>query len=194
MLDRPPFSGGHSCRSYRRGPAPPSSVSRDARHSCSARSRAVDFGGVLGSRGPDGVLEAVHPLLRYGRARCGWDRAGIMEQPRTPLRTPPKRQTSVHRLGEERLLPESKRFYLRAARHSTNTEMRQLPGDLAAEERRHVRRAGNPTRLDTPSRCEDSASGRADRSADVPRENLRSSSGTTLAQPEEDDDATACGG
>ena len=37
---------------------------------------------------------------------------------------------------------ESKRFYLRAARHSNDAAIRQLLGDLAAEERRHEARAG----------------------------------------------------
>jgi len=36
---------------------------------------------------------------------------------------------------------ESKRFYLAAARHSTDAAIRQLLGDLAAEERRHEARA-----------------------------------------------------
>jgi erythrin-vacuolar iron transport family protein len=36
---------------------------------------------------------------------------------------------------------ESKRFYLAAARHSTDAAIRQLLGDLAAEERRHETRA-----------------------------------------------------
>jgi rubrerythrin len=36
---------------------------------------------------------------------------------------------------------ESKRFYLRAARHSNDAAIRQLLGDLAAEERRHEARA-----------------------------------------------------
>jgi erythrin-vacuolar iron transport family protein len=36
---------------------------------------------------------------------------------------------------------ESKRFYQRAARHSTDAAIRQLLGDLAAEERRHEARA-----------------------------------------------------
>ena len=36
---------------------------------------------------------------------------------------------------------ESKRFYQTAARHSTDTSIRQLLGDLAAEERRHEARA-----------------------------------------------------
>src|SRR5215510_13457391 len=36
---------------------------------------------------------------------------------------------------------ESKRFYQTAARHSTDTAIRQLLGDLAAEERRHEARA-----------------------------------------------------
>ena len=36
---------------------------------------------------------------------------------------------------------ESKRFYLRAARHSDDAAIRQLLGDLAAEERRHEARA-----------------------------------------------------
>jgi erythrin-vacuolar iron transport family protein len=36
---------------------------------------------------------------------------------------------------------ESKRFYLRAARHSNDAASRQLLGDLAAEERRHEARA-----------------------------------------------------
>jgi erythrin-vacuolar iron transport family protein len=36
---------------------------------------------------------------------------------------------------------ESKRFYQTAARHSTDAAIRQLLGDLAAEERRHEARA-----------------------------------------------------
>jgi rubrerythrin len=36
---------------------------------------------------------------------------------------------------------ESKRFYLTAARHSTDAAIRQLLGDLASEERRHEQRA-----------------------------------------------------
>jgi rubrerythrin len=36
---------------------------------------------------------------------------------------------------------ESKRFYTRAARHATDASIRQLLGDLAAEERRHERNA-----------------------------------------------------
>lgn len=36
---------------------------------------------------------------------------------------------------------ESKRFYQTAARRSTDAEIRQLLGDLAAEERRHEARA-----------------------------------------------------
>lgn len=45
------------------------------------------------------------------------------------------------RAQAELMEAESKRFYQRAARHSTDTEMRQLLGDLAAEERRHEARA-----------------------------------------------------
>ena len=37
---------------------------------------------------------------------------------------------------------ESKRFYLRAARHSNDAAIRQLLGDLAAEARRHEAHAG----------------------------------------------------
>ena len=45
------------------------------------------------------------------------------------------------RAQAELMEAESKRFYQRAARHSTDAAMRQLLGDLAAEERRHEARA-----------------------------------------------------
>jgi len=45
------------------------------------------------------------------------------------------------RAQAELMEAESKRFYQRAARHSTDTNIRQLLGDLAAEERRHEARA-----------------------------------------------------
>src|SRR5262252_3249130 len=45
------------------------------------------------------------------------------------------------RAQAELMEAESKRFYLTAARHSTDAASRQLLGDLAAEERRHEQRA-----------------------------------------------------
>jgi erythrin-vacuolar iron transport family protein len=45
------------------------------------------------------------------------------------------------RAEAELMEAESKRFYQRAARHSTDAAIRQLLGDLAAEERRHEARA-----------------------------------------------------
>ena len=45
------------------------------------------------------------------------------------------------RARAELMEAESKRFYLAAARHSTDAAIRQLLGDLAAEERRHETRA-----------------------------------------------------
>jgi len=45
------------------------------------------------------------------------------------------------RAQAELMEAESKRFYQRAARHSTDAAIRQLLGDLAAEERRHEARA-----------------------------------------------------
>src|SRR5271169_4002572 len=45
------------------------------------------------------------------------------------------------RAHAELMEAESKRFYLAAARHSTDAAIRQLLGDLAAEERRHEARA-----------------------------------------------------
>ncbi|HWA48897.1 MAG TPA: ferritin family protein [Dongiaceae bacterium] len=45
------------------------------------------------------------------------------------------------RAHAELMEAESKRFYQRAARHSTDAAIRQLLGDLAAEERRHEARA-----------------------------------------------------
>jgi erythrin-vacuolar iron transport family protein len=45
------------------------------------------------------------------------------------------------RAQAELMEAESKRFYLTAARHSTDAAIRQLLGDLAAEERRHEQRA-----------------------------------------------------
>jgi erythrin-vacuolar iron transport family protein len=45
------------------------------------------------------------------------------------------------RAQAELMEAESKRFYQRAARHSTDAAIRQLLGDLAAEERRHEERA-----------------------------------------------------
>ncbi len=45
------------------------------------------------------------------------------------------------RAQAELMEAESKRFYLAAARHSTDVAIRQLLGDLAAEERRHEARA-----------------------------------------------------
>ena len=45
------------------------------------------------------------------------------------------------RAQAELMEAESKRFYQTAARHSTDTAIRQLLGDLAAEERRHEQRA-----------------------------------------------------
>ena len=45
------------------------------------------------------------------------------------------------RAQAELMEAESKRFYLAAARHSTDAAIRQLLGDLAAEERRHETRA-----------------------------------------------------
>ena len=45
------------------------------------------------------------------------------------------------RAQAELMEAESKRFYLTAARHSTDAAIRQLVGDLAAEERRHEQRA-----------------------------------------------------
>jgi erythrin-vacuolar iron transport family protein len=45
------------------------------------------------------------------------------------------------RAQAELMEAESKRFYLTAARHSTDAAIRQPLGDLAAEERRHEQRA-----------------------------------------------------
>jgi rubrerythrin len=45
------------------------------------------------------------------------------------------------RVQAELMEAESKRFYTRAARHSTDAAVRQLLGDLAAEERRHEAKA-----------------------------------------------------
>jgi rubrerythrin len=45
------------------------------------------------------------------------------------------------RAQAELMEAESKRFYVRAARHSSDASIRQLLGDLAAEEKRHEERA-----------------------------------------------------
>jgi erythrin-vacuolar iron transport family protein len=45
------------------------------------------------------------------------------------------------RAQAELMETESKRFYVRAARHSTDASIRQLLGDLAAEEKRHEEKA-----------------------------------------------------
>src|SRR5258708_3335522 len=45
------------------------------------------------------------------------------------------------RAQAELMEAESKRFYVRAARHSSDASIRQLLGDLAAEEKRHEEKA-----------------------------------------------------
>jgi rubrerythrin len=72
------------------------------------------------------------PLIR------GHDVNGFIERKPVWLARPLRLETV--RAQAELMEAESKRFYARAARNATDTSIRQLLGDLAAEERRHERK------------------------------------------------------
>ncbi|HTI85616.1 MAG TPA: ferritin family protein [Alphaproteobacteria bacterium] len=72
------------------------------------------------------------PLIR------GHDVKGFIERKPVWLARPLRLETV--RAQAELMEAESKRFYARAARNATDASIRQLLGDLAAEERRHERK------------------------------------------------------
>jgi len=88
-----------------------------------------------------------HRLLELYRKKFGdhiplirrQDVKGFLERPSFWLLRPLGLEKV--RAQAELMEAESKRFYLTAARHSTDAAIRQLLGDLAAEERRHEQRA-----------------------------------------------------
>src|SRR5215475_4465194 len=105
-----------------------------ARHACSApcrrRKTAIAIVSSISNRAKFGDHI---PLIRRQDVR------GFVERKAIWLLRP----LGIDKVREyaEIMEAESKRFYLRAARHSNDAAIRQLLGDLAAEERRHEARA-----------------------------------------------------